>query len=76
MPNPPMSFVHPKLLDLRHSSPGVTGNGSNLIAACVLRHEGQPLPIIAASRAAIMIVQPILKALDFGRRQVVPCQDS
>ncbi len=55
-----VTFVYPKLFNLGHTSPTVTGNRTYLVALGVRSHEPQPFAIIPARCTAVMSVKSIL----------------
>jgi len=53
-------LIHPKLLDLDHTCPTVTGDGTYLDTKFIHRHERQPFAVILTRRTSVVLVKTIL----------------
>src|SRR6202035_133699 len=66
-----MDLIDPELFDLGRTRPTVAADRAYLCALRIERHECQPFTVIRSSCTAIVVIEPILQAVDVGYRQIV-----
>jgi hypothetical protein len=55
-----VALIDPELLDLGHTRPTVTSNGTYLDTVFIHHHERQPFAVISTRCTAVVLVKSIL----------------